>query len=152
MELIVAHANNFAIGKNNRLPWKCPADMKFFVAKSKEKVDLLMGKTTANGIGILPERNIHILSTTTEGALASIEEVLAFNKDTPLLICGGADVYRQFLPYVSRMYVTSLDVDIDGADTFFPDYTAEFEETLVIDEGESNNITYKISVFERKTK
>ena len=147
MKLIVAHAKGNAIGHKDKLPWNCPADMKFFISKSKEHINLLMGRVTSSGIGTLKGRNIYTLGTGCD--FVSVSEVIDFNVKNPLLICGGAAVYKSLLKYVDVIYVTELDIEVPNADTFFPSYKEEFVLSEIIEEGISNNIPYKISKFVR---
>ena len=150
MILIVAHANNNVIGSKNRLPWKCPADMSFFISKSKEYKNLLMGSVTASGIGALKDRNILVLGTSENTDFKNVGEVIEYNKNNQLLICGGAAVYESLLPYVNKILVTQLDIHITDGDSFFPEYENDFEEINVIEEGISNNIPYRILEMTRK--
>jgi dihydrofolate reductase len=54
------------------------------------------------------------------------------------------------LPYVSKILVTQLDIDITDGDSFFPEYENDFEEVNIIEEGVSNNIPYRILEMARK--
>lgn len=151
MDMIVAHANNFAIGANNRLPWKCPADMAFFVKTSKAYQHLLMGRVTAEGLPPLKGRTIHTLSRKPNANFTSVEQALDFDKETPLLVCGGAEVYKACLPYTTTLYVTKLYIDVPDADTYFPsEYAFQFNYAEVIEEGVSNGINYTIEKWVRK--
>ncbi len=154
--MIVAHANNLAIGKGNTLPWRVPADMAFFKSKTLEAKNLLVGKNTLLSLPKqqLPLRNLFVLSSThqplhNETPLRSICEALAINKTRPLTIIGGEQVYRLFMPYVTTLYVTQLNIDIEGADAFFPSYEHLFVRKNVIEEGISNNTNYAIIEFSR---
>jgi dihydrofolate reductase len=154
MDMIVAHANNRAIGKGNRLPWRVPADMDFFVRQTKQSKNLLVGRKTLMSIPKqkLPERNIYVLSTQhspihEESVLSRIENVLALDKKTPLLIIGGQSIYEAFLPYIERLFITRLSLDIDGADTFFPEYENTFSLNQNIESGKSNNIDYSVDIW-----
>jgi dihydrofolate reductase len=156
MDMIVAHANNRAIGKGNSLPWKVPADMCFFVSKTLEAKDLLVGKNTLLSIpnGKLPERNLFVLSSThnklhTEVVLRTVEEALELDKHKPLMVIGGQSIYETFLPYTENLFVTSLELDVVGADTFFPEYNNQFSFYNEIEKGCSNKVNYRIEHWKR---
>lgn len=149
MDMIVAHANDYAIGSKNRLPWNCPADMKFFVKVSKQYQNLLMGRVTASGIGQLPERKIYTLGKTADCSFKSPLDALNFAKLNPLLVCGGAMVYREFLTHTKNLYVTCIDIDVDDADSFFLPYEHLFSSCQTLDEGISNGMAYRIKKLSR---
>ncbi|MFZ9595330.1 MAG: dihydrofolate reductase [Bdellovibrionia bacterium] len=129
---IVAMAKNRVIGKNNQLPWRIPKDLAYF-KKITLHHPILMGRKTFESIGrILPNRPHVIISRNTnlsiEGAhvAQSIEDALGFcqTQFTPppkeVFIIGGAEIYRQSLPWVQRIYLTWVDQEISG-DAFFPE-------------------------------
>ena len=148
--MIVAHTNNRAIGVNNTLPWKCPADMAFFVKISKQYKHLLMGRVTASGLPSLKNRTVYVMSRKSHADFCNIEEVRIFDKKTPLLVCGGAQLYKSSIELVDTLYVTQLSIDIEGADTFFPEYEDTFTKIETIEEGVSNGIPYSIQKWKRK--
>lgn len=150
MDMIVAHANNRAIGANNKLPWKCPADMAFFVKTSKQYKHLLMGSVTASGIPPLKDRLVYVLSRKGDADFYDTEMARIFDEKTPLLVCGGAQVYKATMSLVDTLYVTKLTIDVDGADTFFPAYEDDFKLIETIEEGVSNDIPYSIQKWKRK--
>lgn len=133
--LIAAMDNNRAIGKNNDIPWrgKLPADMTHFINHTTGYT-VVMGRKTWDSIPSkfrpLPARvNIVLtrdLSFTAEGALITHtpEEAIALTKTAELWICGGAEVYRQFLPHASRIELTVVDTETSG-DTFFPELPSD---------------------------
>lgn len=150
VDMIVAHGNNFAIGANNRLPWKCPADMNFFIKTSKAYRHLLVGRVTANGLPLLEGRVLYTLSRQGNADFSSIKEVIEFDRDVPLLVCGGAEVYRACLPHITTLYVTTLYIDVPNADTYFPsEYVRNFRQVEIIKEGLSNGINYTIKKMVR---
>jgi len=126
ISLIAAMANNRAIGIENRLPWRLPADLQHFKRLTLGK-PIVMGRRTWESLpGLLPQRT-HIVVTQdptyiAEGArvVHGIEEALAAAGDVPeLMVVGGAHFYEQMLPLARRLYLTEVDVDVEG-DTFFP--------------------------------
>lgn len=125
--LIWAMAQNGVIGRNNQLPWRLPADLKFFKAQTMGKT-MIMGRKTWESMGSkpLPGRHSVVLTQDTsyraEGAdiVHTLEEALRYEKEgEELMVIGGAGVFRFFLPVADKLLVTRIDEDIEG-DVFFP--------------------------------
>jgi dihydrofolate reductase len=124
--LVAAIAENGVIGNGNRLPWHLPADLKRFKALTMGK-PMLMGRKTFEAIGKpLPGRRNLVLSRSSGfrppgvEIVGSIDEALAATGDAPeLMVIGGAEVYRLFLPLARRMHLTRVHAPIVG-DTRFP--------------------------------
>jgi len=134
---IVAIANNYAIGKDGKLPWHYSADLKFFKQTTSENV-VVMGFNTWTSIGKpLPKRLNVVLSRsqTLENQpevllLRSVEEVLALSKylNCDLFIIGGAETYKNFADRIEKWIVTEVPASVEDADTFMPpDFLNEFE-------------------------
>jgi len=128
ISLIAAMAKNRAIGIENRLPWHLPADLQHFKKLTLGK-PILMGRRTWESLpGLLPQRP-HIVITRdpqylAEGATVvhSIDSALAAAGDVPeVMIVGGAHFYQQMLPLADRLYLTEVEVDVEG-DAFFPEF------------------------------
>jgi dihydrofolate reductase len=131
ISMIVAMADNRAIGKDNQLLWHLPDDFKHFKSVTMAK-PILMGRKTYQSIGKpLPGRqNIVItkdLTFTADGVLVvnSIDAALdAAKEDAEVMVIGGASFYQQMLPLADRLYVTRVHHHFD-ADTFFPEIDAD---------------------------
>lgn len=126
--IIVAIADNNAIGKDNELLWHISEDLKFFKRQTLGW-PVIMGRKTFESIGrALPGRvNIVIsrgFSTGEEVAVAgSLEEAFKIAESTNLEKCfvmGGGQIYSQALQMVDRLVVTHVHTVIEDADTFFP--------------------------------
>lgn len=126
--MIAAMANNRAIGIENRMPWHLPADLQHFKRLTLGK-PIVMGRKTWESLpGLLPQRP-HVVVTrdkdyAAKGATVvhSIDEVMGVVGDVPeLMVVGGAHFYQQMLPLAERLYLTEVDVEIEG-DTFFPEF------------------------------
>ena len=126
--IIVAIADNNAIGKDNALLWHISDDMKFFRHQTVG-CPVIMGRKTFESIGrALPKRvNIVIsrgFNTAEEVAVTgSLEAAFKVAEETNLEKCfviGGGQIYAQALPLVDRLIVTHVHTVIEGADTFFP--------------------------------
>lgn len=127
LSIIVAVAQNNAIGKDNDLLWHISDDLKRFKALTSGHT-VIMGRNTWNSLPRRPlprRRNIvltHDTSFADEGAEVahSVSQVLQMVKgEEECFIMGGAAVYRQFLPFAQRIYMTWVWQDFD-ADVFFP--------------------------------
>lgn len=127
--VIAAMDRNGAIGKDNRLPWHLPDDLKRFKALTLGK-PILMGRKTAESLGrALPGRENLVLTRSGqvpfEGmhAVASFEEALAravAGNATELCVIGGEQIYALALPRADVLYLTHVDTAIADADVHFP--------------------------------
>lgn len=125
LHLIVAHARNGVIGKDNKLPWYLPEDLKNFKRTTIGK-PVIMGRKTWESLGRpLPgRRNIVITrqkNYRAEGAtvVASLDEAIKAVEDAPIaFIMGGAQIYEEALPKVEVAHITYLNADFEG-DAFF---------------------------------
>lgn len=128
--LIAAHDRNRAIGRGNALPWHLPDDLKRFKAITLGK-PVLMGRKTAESLGrALPKRRNLVLTRSGrvpfEGmqAVASFEEARRIAADDgadTLCVIGGGEIYALTLPLATRMVLTHVDTEVEGADAFFPE-------------------------------
>lgn len=163
VSIIAAVADNGVIGLKNSLPWHLPADFKYFKEITMAK-PIVMGLKTFKSIGEkpLPGRKNIILNDdpnykAPEGCFTvrSIEDLLEMEKDEKeIMICGGASVYKQFLPLSQRLYLTFVHHNFEG-DTFFPEFNKnEWQEIKRIDNkaDEKNKFDYSFVVYERKNK
>jgi dihydrofolate reductase len=131
IELVVAMDRARAIGRGNALPWSLPDDLKHFKALTLGK-PLLMGRRTAESLGrALPGRLNLVLTRSgrvpfeamrvvdgADSALALAAEAGA----EALMVIGGGELYAQLLPQAQRLHLTEVDTEVEGADTWFPDF------------------------------
>lgn len=127
ISIIAAVGQNGVIGKNGKLPWHLPADLKHFRELTTDKT-VIMGRKTYESIGKpLPNRK-NIIVTNQKGYQAhgclvahSVEEAMAETAGPNESFCiGGAEIYRQFLPVAEKIYLTKVNKNFDG-DAFFPE-------------------------------
>jgi len=124
--LIVARAQNGVIGRDGRLPWHLPADLRRFKALTMGSV-MVMGRKTFDSLpGLLPGRR-HIVLTrdrewSADGAEVahSVEEAMALAGNEPVSVIGGAEIFELLLPYGDRLELTEVLGDIPG-DTMMAD-------------------------------
>ena len=152
--IIVAMAKNRVIGKNGQLPWHLPSDLRRFKQLTMGHT-LLMGRRTFESIGTaLPGRQTIVLSRDPEyravgcTVATDIEAAMQLVKpEEELFICGGADIYRQTLPFVEKIYLTELDVEIAG-DRYFSELSAEEFEIIQTEQIE-DKLNYQFSILHR---
>lgn len=130
--IIVAAARNGVIGRDNQLPWRLPDDLKHFKAVTLGK-PVIMGRKTHESIGrALPGRLNIVISRSPRPSedpavrwVSSLEEGLALAQaEQPdvdeLMVMGGAEIYRQALAQTDRIYLTRIDLEVEG-DAYFPE-------------------------------
>lgn len=125
VSLVLAVADNGVIGREGKLPWRLPDDMKHFKAVTLGK-PVLMGRRTFESIGKpLPGRRNLVLSRGTRlpdagvETVGSLEQVLELIGDQELCVIGGAEVYALTLPAADRIYLTLVHGSPTG-DACFP--------------------------------
>ena len=163
MHLIVAVDKNWAIGKNNKLMWSIPADMKYFRETTKGNIVIMGRKTLESFPQSQPLKNrVNIVITNNKdykvkdaGVVHSIEEALEEAKKyegIPYVI-GGESIYRAMLPYCDTALITKIDHAFD-ADTYFPnlDEDEEWKMTKISEEQTCFDLEYYFTVYERVSK
>lgn len=158
INFIVAVGKNNVIGKDNKLPWRLPEDLKYFKKTTLDKT-MIMGRKTFESLpGILPGRN-HVVLTrkgiNTEhpqvSSIGSVKEVLTKFKNEEVFVIGGSDIFKQFLPYVDKLFITNIDEDFEG-DTYFPEINLDNWELKSYVKGikdEKNPYDYSFKVYKR---
>ena len=128
--IVVAYDERRTIGKEGDLPWagKLPADMRHFRDLTLER-SVIMGRKTYESLPEsfrpLPDRH-NIVVSLSQRALAgavvadSIGEALYIGGENAVVI-GGAEIYRQTLPFVDRVFATEIATQTEGGDAFFPE-------------------------------
>jgi len=161
ISMISAVAENLVIGNKNTLPWHMPADFKYFKEATLGKT-VVMGLNTFKSIGEKPlpgrkhvilNNDINYVSPVDCVVAHSIEEAVEITKNEPeVMICGGASVYKQFLPLAQKLYITEVHAKPEG-DTYFPEIDKdEWREVKREDykADEKNSYDYSFVVLERK--
>jgi dihydrofolate reductase len=160
ISIIVAIAENNAIGRDNRLLWHLSDDLKRFKRLTSGHT-VIMGRNTFLSLpkGALPNRR-NIVITDQPGEqfegcemAYSIKEALDLaGPEEECFVMGGGMIYRQLLPIAGRLYLTTVEQSFD-ADTFFPEINfSEWQalETEHVDAGEKNDYPHTFTVYERK--
>lgn len=126
--IIAAVDEKNGLGKDNKLSWKNPSELKHFYQMTKGKT-LAMGRTTWESIpGTLPTRDVLVLSTAGRGIkpaksyFNNIDSLIKYGKENnldELWICGGAQIYNLFIEHADEVLLTRIHASID-ADCFLP--------------------------------
>ncbi|MEO3786065.1 dihydrofolate reductase [Actinocorallia sp. B10E7] len=136
VSLIVAAASNDVIGKDGALPWHLPEDLRHFKRLTSGNV-VVMGRLTHDSIVArlgrpLPDRRSVVITTrpldehpdvtpvTSVPEALATARALAAETDAEIFICGGASIYEQALPEVTRIHLTRIHRDVEG-DTSMPE-------------------------------
>lgn len=134
--LIVAYANNKVIGNKGIIPWKIPGEQQRFKALTVGNV-VVMGRRSFEEIGRpLPNRTTIVISRTKNFdaenciTMPSLDDALQMGSGKDVFISGGARLYEEALKIVDKMYITEINLDIEG-DTFFPEFDEQsFEKEI----------------------
>ena len=150
--LIAAQGLNREIGKDNKLLWNIPEDLRRFKEMTQGHT-VVMGRKTYESIGrALPNRTNIVMTRDqnykTKGCILvnSISEALkkCYNNQKVFII-GGEQIYKEFLPFANVIELTTVNGEYPDADTFFPSIPGDF--TLIY--GIAPTIQYKFETYER---
>ncbi|MCP1123601.1 dihydrofolate reductase [Bacillus sp. 3103sda1] len=157
ISLLVAMDKNRLIGKENQLPWHLPADLAYF-KKVTMGHPIIMGRKTFESIGRpLPGRTNIILTRNKnyemEGCevIHSIDDVQKLDEqmNEEIFVIGGAEIFKEVLPFADRLYITKIEEVFEG-DTFFPEINYDEWKEISVEQGvtdEKNPYTYAYHVY-----
>ena len=160
LSIIVAVAKNNVIGKDNKLIWYLPEDLKHFKNLTLNHT-IIMGRNTFESLGrVLPKRKHIVLSRNKDFCVNdenveivhNVSEIQQFiDSEDEVCVIGGAKIYELLMPYAKKMYITKINHVYDG-DIFFPDID-EAEWKIVKREigikDEKNNLDYEYIDYAR---
>lgn len=170
LSLIAAIGKNNELGKDNKLLWDLPSDMRHF-RETTSGHPVIMGRKTFESIGRpLPKRRNVVITRDANYArdgievVHSLEEALQlFNHsakpktspeepDEEVFVIGGAEIYKQSLPYANRLYITRVDQNFE-ADAFFPVISPEWKEVFCDSYApdEAHAYPYSFVIYEKVT-
>ena len=157
ISMIVARSRNHVIGRDNQMPWKISADLQFF-KRVTMGFPVIMGRKTWESIGrplpgrrnIVVSRNPDLILNGAELA-SSLDEALNRLSETPrVFVIGGEQLFTQAFPKADQLYITEIEMDVEGGDTFFkvpnPDEWLEIERTP----GSEGEIRFHFLTLQRK--
>ena len=160
LSIIVAKAKNNIIGKDNKLVWHLPEDLRHFKELTTGH-KIIMGRKTFESLGrVLPNRKHIIFSQNPDfkvkdenvevvHSLLQIQELVEGEEEA--FVIGGAMIYNFLMPYVKKMYVTQIDQEFDG-DAFFPVISENTWKEVSREKGtknQENNLDYEFVTYER---
>ena len=160
LSIIVAKAKNNIIGKDNKMIWHLPEDLKHFKELTTGHT-IIMGRKTFESLGKpLPNRKHIIFSQNPDfkvndenvevvHSLLQIQDLIEEKEEA--FVIGGAMIYNFLMPYVKKMYVTEIEKDFDG-DTFFPRIDNNIWKETSREKGiedEKNDFDYFFVTYER---
>lgn len=161
LSIIVAKAKNNIIGKNNKMIWHLPEDLKHFKNLTTGHT-IIMGRKTFESLGKPLSNRKHIIfsqnpefkvndeNVEVVHSLLQIQDLIEGKEEA--FVIGGAMIYNFLMPYVKKMYVTEIEKDFEG-DTFFPIIDSEIWKEVSREKGikdENNNLDYYFVTYERK--
>ena len=158
VSIIVAIAQNGTIGDKNSLLWHIKEDMRFFRTTTSGH-PVIMGRKTFESLGSkpLPKRTNIVITRANrefEGALTahSLEDAIRMaGEDEEIFVMGGAQIYREALSVVDRMYITVVERDYEG-DTSFPeiDYSQwKLVDVVRHERGEEYEFPFEFRTYDR---
>jgi len=161
LSIIVAIAKNNAIGKDNKLLWHLPEDLKRFKRLTTGH-NIIMGRKTFESLGrVLPNRHHIILCNDAKlnvqdenvEILDDISKLDKYiNSEEENFVIGGATMYKLLMPYSNKMYITEIDKDFDG-DVYFPEINKNEWKMTEREQGpedNENDFEYEYVTYERK--
>lgn len=161
LSIIVAVAKNNVIGKDNKLIWYLPEDLKRFKKLTTEHT-IIMGRKTFESLGrVLPKRKHIILSHNKDyvvdnenvEVVHSIDDIKKYiDSEKENFVIGGAGIYKLLLPFAKKLYITKINEEFDG-DVFFPTIDENEFEVVSREIGkrdEKNDMDYEYVDYIRK--
>lgn len=162
ISLIAALDRQGAIGRGNAMPWHLPDDLQHFKRLTLGK-PVVMGRKTFASLGCRPLPGRPNLVVTRRGLPADRVEVFdtlaaALARGAQLhdevMVIGGGQIYAQALPQADRLYLTRVETEIEGADTWFPEWDRDawqLQAEAYHPQDERHPWPYFIQVWTRKT-
>lgn len=155
--------NTKAIGQNNDLLWHVPEDMKRFKAlttgkpiimgrKTFESILKILGKPLPGRLNIVVTRQKDYSAPKGARVTSALEDAfIEATKENPeeIHIGGGAELYKQALPYVDKLFITWFDSEVTG-DAFFPDFEENFTVTKTHPPQQHEDLEYQWVDYTRK--
>lgn len=156
ISLIVARDRNGAIGKDGDIPWQAPEDLAFFQRETTGGA-IIMGRNTWDSLPFKPLKNrLNIVVSSRDvdaehvvGSVAAAVALAETHGYRRIYGIGGAGIYTEMLGMAHRLLITEVDVEVTGADTWFP--TVDDEKWHVIGESVLREAGPACRVVERVT-
>jgi dihydrofolate reductase len=157
ISMIVARSRNHVIGRDNQMPWKISADLQFF-KRVTMGYPVIMGRKTWESIGRpLPGRRNIVVSRNANYELAgaelasSLDEALNRLSEAPrVFVIGGEQLFKQAFDRADKLFITEIEMDVDGGDTFFEVPKESDWQEVERTPGSENGIDFHFVTLERK--
>ena len=157
--LIVAYAHNRVIGNKGMIPWRIKGEQRRFKELTTGNV-VIMGRRSYDEIGHpLPNRFTIVVSSSAKyefencTTVSSVAEAIEYaKKNRPgenIYLSGGAGIYKEGLPLAEKLFITEVDLDVEG-DTFFPEFDKDLY-VKTVDEVVEGEIPYSYVTYTRKS-
>ena len=156
--LIAAISKDGVIGKQGGIPWKIKKDLIFFKEKTLNST-IIMGRATYNSIGRPLPNRLNIVMTRSAKNTEGVTEVTSVKKaietaskskdSSKVYVIGGENIYKEFLPIAHRMIITEVELDIEGGDTFFPEWSIGEWQEQSRDQREENGTRFSFVEYTR---
>lgn len=151
INIIAAVGKNLELGKDNKLIWHIPNDLKYFKENTIGKT-IVMGRKTYESMGkALPNRKNIVLTNSN----ISLNDALVINDYRQILdikedvfIIGGTEIFELFLPYANRLYLTEIDCERD-ADSYFPKFDLSLYKKDVLKTESFNDLKYSFVIYNK---
>lgn len=155
VSIIAAVGRNFELGKNNDLIWHFKQDMKFFKETTLGHT-VIMGRKTFESLSkALPNRlNVVITSDSSYSAenivvVSSVEQALKYCDNEEAFVIGGGMIYKEFLPFADKLYLTEIEDSRENADTYFPSFDKNEYKRTVVKSTDENGIAFSHIIYEK---
>lgn len=155
--MIAAIGQNNELGKDNKLLWNLPEDLRFFREQTMGK-PIIMGKKTLDSLPRLLPGRLHLVLTHQDlepndqiKVFRDVDSLLEFVEtlDQEVMVIGGAQVYKQMLDLSDKMLLTEVDQAVE-ADVYFPHFDKNAWNCQELSHHQEGDIKYKHLVYTRK--
>ena len=157
ISLVAAFSADHVLGNKGKIPWHLKEDLDNFKNLTIGSA-VIMGRKTYESIGHPLSNRLNVVMTKKPKGLRGIVEVktkkkaieVASNFSENIYVIGGGDIYMEFIKLASTMYLTKINIEVEG-DTFFPNWDkVEWEEVSRIDSKDpTQNIEYSFFQYSR---
>ena len=154
--IIAAVGKNYELGKDNKLIWYLPEDLKFFKEQTINK-PIVMGKNTLDSLPKLLPNRLHLVLT--HQNIEESDQLKVFHTKEKLLeyinnleevmIIGGAKIYEEFIEYATKIILTEIDQEYD-ADVYFPKFNKDEWYATELSTHIQDGVKYKHILYEKK--
>lgn len=155
VSIIASVGRNFELGRNNDLIWHFKQDMKFFKETTLGHTVIMGRKTFESLPKALPNRlNVVITSDSSYSAenivvVSSVEQALKYCDNEEAFVLGGGMIYKEFLPFADKLYLTEIEDSLENADTYFPSFDKNEYKRTVVKSTDENGIAFSHIIYEK---